>query len=86
MLGEGPTYGINGGVWPPEKGLVLILPKQTQNLVWVYIMMPLIVICLLMKKKSLNLKPAIELLAFHLNFVSEVFLMDLVILNLEKYF
>ena len=33
ILGEGPTYGINGGVRPPEKSLVLILPKQTQNLV-----------------------------------------------------
>ena len=49
-----------------KKSLVLISPKQTFCLS--YIMMPLIVICWLMKKKSLNLRPVIEILAFHLNF------------------
>ena len=45
----------------------------------------IIVICLLMEKKSLNLKPAIKMLTFQLNFVSEVFLMDLVLLSPDKY-
>ena len=37
----------------------------------------IIVICLLMEKKSLNLKLTIKMLTFQHNFVSEVFLMDL---------
>ena len=39
-----------------RKHLVLILLKQTQNLAWASITMLIIVICLLMEKKSLNLK------------------------------
>ena len=31
MLGQGPTFGINGSFYSPEKKLVLILVKQTQN-------------------------------------------------------
>ena len=38
-----------------------------------------------MEKKSLSLKLTIQALTFQLNFVSEVFLMDLIILSLEKY-
>ena len=41
--------------------------------------------CLLMEKKSLNLKLTIKMLTFQLTFVSEVYLTDLVILSLEKY-
>ena len=48
--------------------------------------MLVIVICLLMEKKSLSLKVTIKMLTFQLNFVSEVYLMDLVLLSLEKYF
>ena len=44
-----------------------------------------IVICLLMEKKSLNLKPAIKMLTFQQYVVLEVCLMDLVLLSLEKY-
>ena len=43
-----------------------------------------IVICSLMEKKYLNLKPTSKMLTFLLNFVSEVYLMDLVLLSLEK--
>ena len=46
----------------------------------------IIVICLLMEKKSLHLKLTIKMLNVQLNFVSEVFLMDLVLLSIEKYF
>ena len=45
----------------------------------------IMVICLLMEKKSLNLKLTIKMLTFQLNFVSEVFLVNLVLLSLEKY-
>ena len=44
--------------------------------------MMIIVICLLMERKSLNLE--IKMLIFQLNFVLEVFLMDLVLLSLES--
>ena len=68
-----------------RKILALVLVKQTQNFAWVYIIMLIIVICLVMEKKSLILKLAIKMLTFQLSFVLEVFLMDLVILSLEKY-
>ena len=42
-------------------------------------------ICVLMEKKYLNLKPTIKMLTFQLNFVWEVFPMDLVLMSLEKY-
>ena len=52
-----------------RKNLVLILLKETQNFVWVYIVMLIIAICLLMEKSSLNLKPTIKMLTFQLDFV-----------------
>ena len=39
------------------------------------------VICLLMEKKGLNFKPTIKMLTFEINFVLEVYLMDLVLLE-----
>ena len=68
-----------------SKSLILILLKQAQNFVWVYNIMLIIVICLLIENKSLNLKLTIKMLTFQLNFVSDVYLMDLVLLSLEKY-
>ena len=56
--------------------LVLILAKQTQNFARIYIKILIIVIHLLMKKKYSN---------FQLNFVWEVFLIDLVLMSLDKY-
>ena len=47
--------------------------------------MVVILIYLLTEKKSFNLKLTIKIQIFQLNFVSEVYLMDLVILSLEKY-
>ena len=61
-----------------RKSLVLlILVKQTENYAWVSIIKLVIVICLLMEKKPLNLKPTIKMLTFQLNFVSRVYLMNL---------
>ena len=48
--------------------------------------MLLIVICLSMGKNSLNLKPTIKTLTFQLNFVLEVFLIDLVLLSFRSIF
>ena len=47
-------------------------------------MMLIIVICLLIEKKPLNLKPPIKVLTLQLRLVSEVFLMDLVIVSQQK--
>ena len=38
-----------------------------------------------MDKESLNLKLTIKMLPFQINFVWEVYLMDLVLLSLEKH-
>ena len=65
--------------------LILILAKQTQNFARIYIKILIIVIHLLMKKKYLNLKSTIKMLTFQLNFVWEVFLIDLVLMSLDKY-
>ena len=69
ILDEGPTYGINGSIGSPEKSLVLILLKQPQHFIWVYIIMLIMAIWLLMGKKSLNLNPTIKMLTFQLGFV-----------------
>ena len=85
ILSEVPTYGINRVLVHQRKGLVLILVKRTQNFAWVCIRVLIIVIYLLMEKKSLDSKLPIKMLTLQLSFVSEVYLMDLVLLNLEKY-
>ena len=64
------------------KSLVLILVKQTQNFAWVCIIMLIIV---LMKKKSLSLKLIIKMLSFQHSFVSDVYLTDLELVSLRKY-
>ena len=40
---------------------------------------------LLIEKKFLNLKLTMKILTFQLNFASEVYLLDLILLSLEKY-
>ena len=85
MLGEDPTYGTSGSLGSPGKSVVIVLVKQAQSVAWVYVIMLIIVICLLMEKKYLSLKPTIKMLTFQRNFVCEKFLMDLVLLNLDKY-
>ena len=72
---------INGSFGAPEKSLVLILIKKTKNFAWVCIIILIIVICLLMENKFLNLKLTIKMLTSQLNFVSEVCLMDSPILK-----
>ena len=61
---EDPPFGINGSFGSPEKHLVLILVKQTQNFAWIYIIMMIIVTCLLIETNSLNLKPTTKMLTF----------------------
>ena len=68
-----------------RKSLIIILAKQTQHFAWISIIVLIIVICLLMEKKSLSLEPTIKKLTFKLNSVLEVYLMDIVIPSLEIY-
>ena len=64
VLGEGPIFGINGNLgWPEKEKFVLVLVNQTQNFAWFCIIM-LIVIWLLMEKKSLSLKPKLKMFNF----------------------
>ena len=74
MLGEGPTFQFNESFDSAEKSIVLILVNHPQNFAWVRIIMVIIVICLLIEKKSLNFKPTIKMLNFQLNFVLEVYI------------
>ena len=51
----------------------------------IFVERPALCICLLMEKKSLNLKATIKMLTFQKKIVLEVFLIDLVLITLEKY-
>ena len=69
MLGEGPTYAIDAiALVHQRKSLVMILIKQTQNFVFVCIIMLIILICLLIEKKSLSLKSTIKNINFQIQF------------------
>ena len=69
-----------------HESLVLILVDQTQKFAWVNIIILIIVTFLLMENKYLSIKLTVKMLTFQINFFSKVFLMDLVLLSLEKYF
>ena len=69
VLGEGQTYGINGNFGNQRRILLLIVLRQKQNFARVCIIMVMIVICLLIEKKSPVLKPIIKMVTFQLNFV-----------------
>ena len=56
------------------KNLVLILLKQKQEFVRVYIIILIIVTCFLMEKKYLNLKLTIKMLTSQLGFLLEAYL------------
>ena len=43
ILGNTDTFGINGSFGAPEKKLILVLVKQTQNIAWVCIIIVIIV-------------------------------------------
>ena len=61
ILGECLTFEIMEALIYQRKKLALILVKQTQNFARVWITVPIIVTCLLMNKKSLNLKSTIKM-------------------------
>ena len=69
ILGKGPTYGINGSFESPEKKFSINFTKANKKFCFSLHIMLIIVICLLMVKKSLNLKQTIKMLSFQLSFV-----------------
>ena len=73
VLGEGDTFGINGSFGAPEIKFSINFSEANTNF------------CLLMEKKSLNLKPTKKMLTFQLHFVREVYLSDLVLRTLVTY-
>ena len=76
ILGEGDTFGINGSFGAPEKKFSINFSKANTKVGLSLHIMLITVVCLLMEKKSLNLKLTIKMLTFQLNFVSNVFLTD----------
>ena len=62
VLGEGPTYGINGNFGSPEFSINFSKANTKFCLSLHYI-------CLLMEKKSISLKPIIKMSSFQLNFI-----------------
>ena len=54
---EGLTFGINGSVGLPQNKVCINFSNTKTKYFWVCIIMLIIVICLLMKKKYLRLKP-----------------------------
>ena len=76
---------LRKGLGHKRKILTVILVNEIETFALLYIIMLIILICLLMEKKSLHLKLKIKMLTFQLNFVSELYPTDLVLLSLEKY-
>ena len=85
VLSEGPTLGIEGSFGSAEKKFSINFSKTNTKSGLSLHYNADNVICLLMEKKSLRLKPTIKMLTFQLNFFLETYLMDLVLLSLEKY-
>ena len=69
ILGKGPTYGINGSFESPEKKINISFTKANKKLCLSLHIMLIIVIFLLIEKKSLNLEQTIKMLSFQLSFV-----------------
>ena len=65
ILGACTTFGINRKFSSAEKKLRINFTKANTNFFLVWIIMLILVICLLMEKKSLNLKPTIKMLTFN---------------------
>ena len=85
ILDEGPTSAINGSFGSSVKKFSINFTKANTKFCLSLHILLIIVICLLMEKKSLNSRLTIKTITFQLSFLLEVYLMDLVLLSLEKY-
>ena len=79
------NFRISRSFGSPEKMFSINFSKANIIFARVCIIRMIIVIFLLMDKKYLSLKPTMKMLTFQLSFISEVYLMNLVPLGLEKY-
>ena len=84
VLGEGLVYHINESFGSPEKNFTIIFSKANTKCCLSLHYHGDNSYFLLMKKKSLSLKPTLKMLIFQFNFLYEEYLMDLVLLNLQK--
>ena len=84
MLGEGPTFGINGSFGSSKKKFNIDFSKANKKF------------CLnfhyntdhsylFVNGEKKGLKPTIKILTFQHNFVSEAYLMEIVLLSLGNY-
>ena len=83
ILDEGDTFGVNGSLVTPEKKFSINFSKANIKTFLSLDYNP--ENSLIIENKYLSLKKTIEMLTFQHNYAWEVFLMDLVLLRLEKY-
>ena len=84
VLGEDPTFGINGNFGSPDKKFSINFSKANKKFSLSLHFIADNNYFLLMEKQSLSLKSTTKMLTFQLNFVLEVYLTDLVLASLEK--
>ena len=85
ILVEGDIYGFNRRFGAPEKRFNIKFSKANTKGCLTLHYSACNSCFLLMENKYFNLKPTINMLTFQQNFFWEVFLMDLVLVSLEKY-
>ena len=82
---EGPFFGINGDFRSPEKVFSIKFSNANTTFCLSLYYNAGNSFLFVIGKKPLNLKPTIKVLTSQLKFVSEAYLIDLTLLNLEKY-
>ena len=85
MLGEGPAFGINGSFGSPEKNFSINFRNANTKFFLSLHYNADNSYLFANEKEFFKFKADKKMLTFQLNFVFEVHLMDLVLLNLEKY-
>ena len=68
VLGEGPTYGVNGSFASQEETFSINFIKPKTNFAWVGIIMVIIVTCLLMEKEISKFKVDDKIFNFLIQF------------------
>ena len=85
MPDEGPFFGINGDFRSPEKVFSIKFTNANTTFCLSLYYNAGNSFLFVIGKKPLSLKPTMKMLTFQLKFVSEAYLIDLALLNLEKY-
>ena len=85
VVGEGPTFGINRSFRSPDKKFSVHFNKTNTKFCSTLHFNANKSYLFVNEKKSLSLKPKIKMITFQFHFVSEVYLMGLVLVSLNKY-